>query len=158
MSYRRRRQRRVENTTFTLNITSMTDMFTMLLCFLLQTYATGELVQPEAGIRLPLSSSMKDPTKAPQVVVTPKEVKLDNQVIMTLNDGVPAKSDLDPRNPQVIRPLFEALHAKLAADAEHDAVLLQADSSKDMAALSTYLVTISAAGYAKVKLATVVGQ
>ncbi len=160
MSYNRHRKiRRKETGTFSLNITSMTDMFTMLLCFLLQTYATSDVqIDLENGVRLPVSSSLKNPSRAPQVTITTKEIKVDGKVIVKLTDGQLTQADLDPQNPQVIKALLEELRAKLAPDGNSDAVLLQADSSNNMAALSRYFTTISAAGFPKVKLATLVGR
>lgn len=159
MSYRRRFKRKTESGVFLLNITSMTDMFTMLLVFLLQTYASSEFkIDPEAGVRLPLSSSMKDPSKAPQVVVSQTAIKLDGETILSLDGGAFKNSDRDPGNPAIIKPLYEALRAKLPADGSIDSVLLQADSTRSMADLNNYFTTISAAGFAKVKLATVVGR
>lgn len=146
--------------TFPLNITSMCDMFTLLLVFLLQTYATNEF-QPdmEAGLKLPMSSSMKEPKRVPQIVVTRDAVKIDGEVVATLTDGRPQPADLDPRNPALVKPLFEALKGKAPTEPSvDDAVLLQADSRQTMTALNPFLTTISAAGFAKVKLATVLGR
>lgn len=159
MSYRSRRPRKPAKATFSLNITSMTDMFTMLLVFLLQSYATSDIhIELDPNVRLPLSSSMKEPTKAPQVVVTPQEIRVDGEKVVILQNGAPNPSDLDPKNPQLIKPLLEVLKTKRPADGSQDAVLLHADAGRDLASLSSYFVTISAAGYPKVKLATVVGR
>ncbi|PWU13133.1 MAG: hypothetical protein C5B49_15140 [Bdellovibrio sp.] len=164
MSYRRRFRRRAGETTFALNITSMTDVFTLLLVFLLQTYASSELqVEPHPGVKLPVSSSLKDPNRVPQLVVSSQEVLLDGKKVLSLNNGRFSSADLDPQNPLIIKPLFAALKTRLEkpADAKEpppDSVLLQADASRDMTELSLYFATISAAGFPKVKLATVVGR
>ncbi|HEY8272404.1 MAG TPA: biopolymer transporter ExbD [Pseudobdellovibrionaceae bacterium] len=67
---RRRYELPKQKSTFGLNITSMTDMFTILLVFLLQTYSTSnvELI-PESGMRLPASSSNTNPVESIKVVV-----------------------------------------------------------------------------------------
>lgn len=157
---RARKPVRRESGTFPLNITSMCDMFTLLLVFLLQTYGTSEF-QPdlEAGMQLPMSSSMKEPRKVPQVVVTRDAIKIDGEVVAKLTDGRPQAGDLDPHNPALVKPLFEALRGKAPAEPSlDDAVLLQADSRQTMTSLNPFLTTISAAGFAKVKLATVLGR
>lgn len=157
---RARRQVRRESGTFSLNITSMCDMFTLLLVFLLQNYATAEFqVDIEKDMKLPLSNAMKDPVKVPQVVVTRDAVKIDGVVVATLNNGVPLPADMDPSNPKLLKPLFEALKGKAPVESSpNDSVLLQADSRQTMTSLNPFLTTISAAGFAKVKLATVLGR
>jgi biopolymer transport protein ExbD len=154
---RRKIFRKRESGTFSLNITSMCDMFTLLLVFLLQNYATADMqVEMEKDLNLPVSSTMKDPTKAPQIIVSKDAVKIDGVIVAVLNNGAPQRQDLDAG---VLKPMFEALKAKLPAEPnENTSVLLQADSRQSMAALAPYLTTISAAGFAKVKLATILGR
>lgn len=184
MSYQRRVRRKTQNPSFGLNITSMTDMFTMLLVFLLQSFASSDVqIETEAGMVLPVSSSMVNPTRSTQVLVGKNDIKVDGQIVAQLDGGVLKSSDLDPRNKNIIAPLLTTLKTKLeqieanklaavqpksepaAAIPSHkeapltdDSLLLQADSSADMARLEPYFTTISAAGFAKVKLATVVGR
>jgi len=159
MSRRMRKQfRRQDNGIFSLNITSMTDMFTLLLVFLLQTYATSDVrIEMEEGVNLPISSSLKDPVKAPQVSVSSKEIKVDGEVVASLDNGSLKLTDVEKDG--LVKPLFEALRMKAPAEpTANDAVILMADSSQDMSALNPYLTTIAAAGFAKVKLATVLGR
>ncbi len=157
---RSRKPARRESGTFPLNITSMCDMFTLLLVFLLQTYATSDFnVEMDPTTKLPMSSSMKEPKRVPQVLVSKDAIKIDGVVVAKLTDGRPQASDLDPHNPALVKPLFEALKGKAPAEPSvNDAVILSADSRQNMASLAPYLTTISAAGFAKVKLATVLGR
>lgn len=152
------RIRRQENGLFSLNITSMTDMFTLLLVFLLQSYSTAEF-QPDLDkdLQLPLSVSMKESSKVPQVYITRDAVKIDGRVILELKDGHVLAQDLE--HPGLVKPLFEALREKKPAESTpDDSILLHADASQSMEDLNPFLSTISAAGFAKVKLATVVGR
>lgn len=187
MSYKRKVRKRQGNPAFALNITSMTDMFTMLLVFLLQSFATSDVqIETEQGLALPVSSSLVSPTRSTQVLVGKNEIKVDGQVVVQFEGGNLKPSDLDPRNKNIINPLLTSLKEKLekieankaaAALAANepkkpvdvkdshkeppltdDTLLLQADSTSDMAKLEPYLTTISMAGFAKVKLATVVGR
>ena len=58
-SMRRRRRKRTAGTV-KLNITSMIDMFTLMVVFLLKNYsAQGQLVTPAEGLLLPTSSIEK---------------------------------------------------------------------------------------------------
>lgn len=154
----RRPAKKQETGIFSLNITSMTDMFTLLLVFLLQTYATSEVrVDMPADIKMPVSSVEKDPTKIPQVTISPTEIKVDGDIVVSLENGQVKKEDLE--GPNMVKPLFEALKGKLSTEPNaNDAVLLLADASQDMTALNPFLSTIAAAGFSKVKLATVLGR
>lgn len=157
---RLRAPRRRESGVFPLNITSMCDMFTLLLVFLLQTYATSDFqVEMDPDTKLPMSSSMKEAKRVPQVTVSKDSIKIDGQIVAQLTNGRPQPGDLDPQNPALVKPLFEALKGKAPTEpSANDAVILSADSRQNMASLAPYLTTISAAGFAKVKLATVLGR
>lgn len=166
MSYKRKIRIRPKQPTFGLNITSMSDMFTMLLVFLLQSFATSHVeIFTEPGAPLPVSSSLVNPTHGTQVMVGKNEVRIDGQVVLTLEGGSPKASDVDPGS-KTISPLLAALKERAEkaksepakAEVDTTSVLLVADSTRDMAQLKPYLNTISAAGFAKVKLATVVGR
>jgi biopolymer transport protein ExbD len=98
------------NSTFALNITSMTDMFTIMLVFLLQTYSTAEVqITPEQGQNLPQSTSEVNPVLALQISVTKDAIKLDDQVIMKMENSDFAKTDISPDDPNFVQPLFKAL-------------------------------------------------
>ncbi|MEQ1665743.1 MAG: biopolymer transporter ExbD, partial [Bdellovibrionales bacterium] len=59
------------NQSFTLNITSMTDMFTILLVFLLQTFASADVqIDPIDGLRLPSSTTDKNPVEGVKISLT----------------------------------------------------------------------------------------
>jgi biopolymer transport protein ExbD len=163
--FKKRDFRRKGNTTFSLNITSMTDMFTLLLVFLLQNYATTVVEMDVDGkVVLPQSSTMKEPTPGPQVLVSETAIKVDGKVVLDLENGNVKSSDLDPRNKSIVMPLFEILQTKAKEmeernkGAEPSSVILHADFKKNMGSLEPYFTTISAAGFAKVKLATVLGR
>jgi biopolymer transport protein ExbD len=111
MSRRKRFEiNRSAHSTFALNVTSMTDMFTIMLVFLLQTYSVAEVqVVPDAGQDLPKSSSEANPVLALQVSLTRQELKVNDQVIAQLDKMDFRSGDVDPQDTNFIRPLFEAL-------------------------------------------------
>jgi biopolymer transport protein ExbD len=165
MGYGRRRYQRVErNQTFGLNITSMTDMFTILLVFLLQTYSTADFqVDPERGISLPLSNVSTNPTKALKVSLSKTELKIEGRTIASLTpEGDFAKTDLEGSDTNFIKPLFAELE-KVSKESQEPSVkdgkiLFQADSSLNYAVLRKVMYTASMAGFPKLKMATVVGD
>ena len=151
-----------KNQSFGLNITSMTDMFTILLVFLLQSFAAGEVqIDPVQGLRLPQSSTEKNPVDGARVSVTAKEIKFDQKTVALITDDKIDSAALDPNDKQFIKPLFDELK-KLNSDNEKLAktgkVLLQADEAIPYATLRKIMYTASMAGFPNLKLVTTVGN
>lgn len=151
------------NGTFALNITSMTDMFTIMLVFLLQTYSTAEVqITPEKDIRLPSSNSTNNPVDAIKLSLSPNALKIDQTLIANIKDMKVESKDLDPNDSNFIVPLFNELD-KLAKKAEkgpakEGKILLQADSQLPYQTLRKVMYTASMAGFPQLKLVTVVGN
>lgn len=115
------------NSTFALNVTSMTDMFTIMLVFLLQTYTTAEVqVIPEKDQNLPTSSVEVNPVLSLQLSLSQDELKLDDKVIMKLDKSGFVNSDISKDDPNFIEPLFAALD-KIAKDEKAKDEKFQAD-------------------------------
>lgn len=151
-----------KNQSFTLNITSMTDMFTILLVFLLQTFAAGEInLDPASGVRLPSSSTEKNPVNGVKVSVSATEIKFDQKVVATIKNNLVDAAALDTQDSNFIKPLFEELKkfndtdAKLAKTGK---ILLQADQELPYSTLRKIMYTASMAGFPNLKLVTTVGN
>ncbi len=89
----------------TLTITSMMDMMTIILVFLLKSYSTTDIsVKPDGNLTLPASSSTEAPTMAVQVLVAKNRILVDENEIMLLDydqaTGVIRipENELDPDN------------------------------------------------------------
>lgn len=153
-----------QNQTFTLNITSMTDMFTILLVFLLQNFAAGEAqIQPVENVRLPASNTEKNPVVGIQISLSPKELKMDQTTLATVeNQDIEAKS-LDANDPSFIKPLFDKLNqlnaeAKAKNQKSDGQVLLLADQDLPYSLIRKVMYTASMAGYPNLKMITTAGE
>lgn len=165
MSRRRRYEPNVnKNSTFTLNITSMTDMFVLLLVFLLQSYSTSEVqLTPENGLRLPSSASLVNPTEAVRISLSQDALKIDENKIADVKNADFLPQDLEDKDTNFIKPLFEELDklAKSSSDKAHikeGRILLQADKELPYATLRKVMYTASMAGFPQLKLVTMVGE
>jgi biopolymer transport protein ExbD len=79
----RRRGRKRGNATVKLNITSMIDMFTLMVVFLIQNYsAQGQLVTPAAGLRLPKSTVEKMAKEALSVKISQNGVMVEDAIVI----------------------------------------------------------------------------
>jgi biopolymer transport protein ExbD len=128
MSRRKRFEMKTgHSSTFALNVTSMTDMFTIMLVFLLQTYTTSEIqIVPDKDQALPVSTSEINPVMALQVSVTQSELKVEDRVIASIKDADFSNKDIDAHDPNFIQPLFQALE-KIAKDEKARDEKYQAD-------------------------------
>ncbi len=91
-----------------LNLTSMMDMFTIILVFLLKNFSTeGQLISPSDYLKLP-NSKVEQPPEVGLDVVVSKQVILVNHETVALLDDV-RKNDPAVVDHGVIKPLQEKL-------------------------------------------------
>lgn len=144
------------NSTFTLNINSMTDMFTLLLVFLLQSYNTSEVqLETTPGIRLPASSSDKNPIMGVKLSLTRESLLLDTKEILKLEKETFRSADLDSNDTNFIPELhkqLEEINKSSPELAKTGRVLLQADKDLDYRTLRKVMYTTSMAGFPNTKL------
>ena len=70
-----------------LNLTSMMDMFTIILVFLLKTYSTeGQLIHPSENLTLPMSTVKNAPEIALDVVVSKEWIMVNNEPVIEVDD------------------------------------------------------------------------
>lgn len=149
---------------FKIQITSMVDMFVILLVFLLKSYSTSPvIITPKEGLRIPESTATLDPVDVVKMVVAQDGVFVEEKKVLELEKGRFPAAAVDANDASFVRALFEALEerAKLAKDIskvndsfEFDGkVLLQADRDLSYDVLQKIMYTSMMAGYADVKLA-----
>jgi len=155
-----------KKTTFFLQLTAMVDMFTILIVFLLKSFSTSAVhITPHDGLRLPYSSSYTNPVEALRLVISTKGIFVDNKKIVDLSEGKIDRGELDPRDPDFIRGLYEALDKQALkskdisiTNKEHKftgTIIMQADAGLEYSLLKKVMYTSSLAGYADMKLATI---
>jgi biopolymer transport protein ExbD len=110
----KRRGRKSEGEISDLNITPMLDMMTILLVFLLKSFASSAENVNVANLTLPHSTTKLKVEDALQLMITPSEVLLDQKVIVKL-DG---KGGILPEDlPEgiggfLVKPLYDVLEVK----------------------------------------------
>lgn len=149
---------------FKIQITSMVDMFVILLVFLLKSYSTSPVnITPKNGLNIPESTATTDPVDVVKLIVAQDAVFVEEKKILDLEKGRVPAAMTETNDPAFIRKLYEALdeRAKLAKDIakanesfEFDGkVLLQADRDLPYEVLQKIMYTSMMAGYGEVKLA-----
>lgn len=156
--------------TFKIQITSMVDMFVILLVFLLKSYSTSPVnIPPSDKLTLPVSTSLKDPVDVLKVVVSKDGIFVDEKQVVKFDDkGEVAAGDLDANDTNFIRSLYTELDqqasksrdiAKVNETLEFDGkVLMQADRGMPYALLRKVMYTSMLAGYSDVKIAVMMQE
>jgi biopolymer transport protein ExbD len=155
--------------TFRIQITSMVDMFVILLVFLLKSYSTSPVnISPSEKLTLPASSSTKDPVDVLKLVVSKGGIFVEDKKVLDLQDGKLAVKDVEATDTQFIRSLFNELDqraqqtrkiASVNDTLEFDGkVILQADRSLPYDLLRKVMYTSMMAGYSEVKIAVMVKE
>ena len=151
---------------FKIQITSMVDMFVILLVFLLKSYSTSPVqITPNKDLTLPESTVQTDPEDVITLVLAQTGIFIDDKKIVDLAAGELNAEDRDKTDAQFIRKLFDELDmqakktrdiASLNDTVEFDGkILMQADRDLPYAILQKVMYTSMLAGYADMKLAVV---
>ena len=77
----------------TLNITSMMDIMTIILIFLLKNYSTDDIsVAASDDLQVPVSTAQKAPKLAVSVVVSRKDIVVDGLHVIDLERGIDSET------------------------------------------------------------------
>lgn len=72
-----------------LNLVPFVDMMTMLVCFLLMVFsASGQLLQAQKGLDLPIADSKETLQQAPVIIVTKSEITYQGQLVATVESAL----------------------------------------------------------------------
>lgn len=85
------------STEITLKLTSMIDMFTILLVFLLKSYsAEGQIMSVAPDLRLPESTAQKAPQTTSIIAITHDFILLDGKQVTAVNQVINSNNNLIP--------------------------------------------------------------
>ncbi len=142
-----------------LTITSLMDMMTIILVFLLKSYSVEDIqVNPEGDLELPMSSSTKEPEVSVNVVVSRLSISVDGVKVIDVENSEVAE---EYKRGPIISPLYDTLQEK-ADDAKAVAarnpsqpfkgrLLLQCDKSTEFSLLREVMYTAGQAQFGEFK-------
>jgi biopolymer transport protein ExbD len=127
-----------------IQLTSVIDMMTFLLIFILKSFSTEtSIITPSADLQLPYSSSKDSTRPAPMLEVTPRFVLLNGAPAADLS----AIRDSDPLIlPELHRQLEKAASLDGGLKKEHE-IIIQCDKSIDFKYLKRVLTTCAKASF-----------
>lgn len=147
-----------------LQITSMADIFIIVLVFLLKSFATGSLaVTPSPGLRLPQAITDDSAVRALTVEISESSVQIENQVVSLLSefkfrpqdirsDGVVTKLDLALFTERKRQELISQSNSDVANDSN---ILIVADQRTPYATIKSVLASAAIHGFTDFKLVVV---
>ena len=111
-----------------LNVVPFVDMMTILVCFLLKVFSsTGELIQAQKGLELPIAQTTDTLQQAPVIIVTRSEITYQGQAIITTD--IALKDDSAHFKIDLLYERLEAAARKIKEDVglgKYDKALLEA--------------------------------
>ena len=115
-----------------LTMTSMMDVMTIILVFLLKSYSTEDIsVKPSADLEIPISSAVKPPKLAVNVVVSKKDILVDGVPVIRLERTV------DPQTgAETVQVPDEEKKGQMISRL-YDRLLEKAETAKDLGARAT---------------------
>jgi biopolymer transport protein ExbD len=141
-----------------LNITSMMDMFTIILVFLLKNFSTeGAIVTPADNLTLPESSVEKRAKESLSVKVAKNSIMVENNLVL----GEKAYSELFQQKEFLIKPLYELLvkyseeavkMSEISGKSFSGEITIQGDVEIPYNILTRVMYTCGQAGYPNMNL------
>jgi biopolymer transport protein ExbD len=164
----KKRERRVLPEPSSLSITSLMDVMTILLVFLLKNYSASPVQLKQApDLKLPFSKSQLLPAESTAVTVTMNSVVVNDVPVLRIENGVVSEADRSGGG-YLIDPLFQKLqeevdHQKKVASFNKQAefeglITIVADRHVPFSLLSQVMYTAGQAQFSKFKFAVVKGE
>jgi len=139
-----------------MNLTSLMDVFTILVFFLLVNSGSVELVEAPKEVKLPESQVQTKPRETVVIFVSPDEVLVQGQVVARVDDILAGDERMiEPIVSRLVELKENVLGASTAAVAESQEVTILADKSVPFVVVRRIMSTCTDGGYENVSLAVI---
>jgi biopolymer transport protein ExbD len=133
-----------EQTTFRPQLTSLIDVMTFLLVFLIKSFSVqGDVITPSTNLELPMSISHKPPKPAASIEITKTDVLADGKVISAL-------TEIDKADSMIMPGVFKWMtyrRSHVSDTASMREVLIQADREIEYSVLKRVMYSCNKAGF-----------
>ena len=151
-----KRMARAKKHQSSLSLTSLMDVFTILVFFLLFNQSAVEVVEPPKEIKLPDSVVESKPRPTVIVLVSDKMVMVQGEIVASMDEVLAAK---DERIAPIINKLTQirrgAISINTATSAKNDEITILAHKTIPFKILQKLMSTCALSGYTKISLAVV---
>jgi biopolymer transport protein ExbD len=155
-SRRMKRMGRNKKKVTALNLTSLMDVFTILVFFLLFHSSNGDILEAPKQIKLPTSIVEAKPRETVVIMVSPEVVVVQGQAVAKtpelLDDRIGLVAGVSDQLKQMERNII-GISTKTIADSKEVTIL--ADKSIPFKVLKKIMSTCTASGYGKISLAVI---
>lgn len=153
--------KKVGGTDVALQITSMADIFTIILVFLLKSFAGGTLnIAPSQGVKLPVAATQASTPPALTVEISEKAVQVENAFVAPLSrfrfqpadlqaNGIPSALDTALDKQRKRQELIAKSNSDVSVDSK---IIVVADQRTPYVTLRSVLSTAALHGFTDFKL------
>ena len=139
-----------------MNLTSLMDVFTILVFFLLVNSGSVEVMEAPKEVSLPESVVESKPRETVVIFVSPEEVLVQGKLVAFVEDIINGKeSAVEPITARLAQLKESVIGANTAIVAESREVTILADKSVPFSVIKTIMSTCTSEGYENVSLAVI---
>ena len=156
MKNSRRMKRMARNRTIIskMNLTSLMDVFTILVFFLLVNSATTEVLETPKQIKLPDSVVEAKPRETVVIFVSPEAVMVQGEAVALVDDILAMEGEnIEPIGERLTALSENIIGVKTKTVAESQEVTILADKSVPFSVLKKVMNTCTGRGYGRISLA-----
>ena len=137
-------------------LTSLMDVFTILVFFLLVNSGSVEIMEAPRDVSLPVSNVETKPRETVVIFVSPENVLVQGKLVALVSDILDGKDGAtDPITQQLATLKESVIGDRTAAVAGSEEVTILADKSVPFSVIKTIMSTCTNEGYEKVSLAVI---
>jgi biopolymer transport protein ExbD len=137
-----------------LNLTSLMDVFTILVFFLLVNQSAVEVIEPPKEIKLPDSVVEAKPRQTVTIMVSGDAVLVQGEPVISLADVLAAKGEhIAPVGDRLVELREKIIGINTATVAKSNEVTILADKAIPFKVLKRLMSTCTSTGYTKISLA-----
>lgn len=153
-SRRMKRMSRNRNRAVRMNLTSLMDVFTILVFFLLVNSAATEVLETPKQITLPASVVEEKPRETVVIFVSPEEITVQGQTVAYVKDILATEGqDIEPIGEVLTRVSESVIGLSTKAAAESQEVTILADRGVPFNVVKKVMSTCTSRGYGRISLA-----
>jgi len=162
---RQKRKQAMRANTARLTLTSLIDIFTLLVCFLLVGFQGEAQIPSIKGLALPISSSYAPPESSLTLVVTPTEIRINEKVVQSTTPNVLGTSQVEGAATSSEESFYSPLAFVLSQEAkkyrpsqivnghEERTVIILADQNIPYATLHQIMIVCSQQSFGRISFA-----
>jgi biopolymer transport protein ExbD len=137
-----------------MNLTSLMDVFTILVFFLLVNSANTEVLETPKQITLPASSVEEKPRETVVIFVSPTEVTVQGEVVVRVEDILASEGlSIEPIRERLEQVGRKVIGLKTQIVAESREVTILADRTVPFSVVKKVMSTCTGQGYGRISLA-----